>query len=283
MRDFPPELIQMVIDHLPEDPESPEDQDLPEGYRRPRSPGMSRYSTVSRWWTERTQQHHFYHLSFCLYYMGRWRKAIEPDPSGVSRHVRNLTLIRIAFLEDEDFDDHFRAFINVQLLDIHDSYLFLFSDIRPLALMGSSLVSLKINDTWIKSHILAALLVGLPHLRYLNICDLKVQDDLYPAGPPPRIPFFEGGNSFALTMMDRSPGNLDCIPPSSRFRELRIKSSFINDNPTLVNRWLNSSSGTLERFIVFGGPLGACLDFFDIIFCRPPLTVVSFQMSLSTT
>ena len=266
MRDFPPKLIDMVIDHLPEDPESPEEPglDLP----------MSNYSTVSRQWVERTQKHHFHRLFFPgPPYVQRWHEVFNPNPSGVSRHVRHLTLMRIDSLEDEDFDDHIRAFIHVQQLNLYGCSLLSLCDVRSLAIMGSSLVGLEIRNTKTTSHFMATLLVGLPHLRYLNIYDLMVEKDSDPAGPPPRIPFFEGANSFILSMVDCSPRNLDWIPPSPRFRDLRIEASTIQYYPALVNRWLDSSSRTLERFIVMEDLTGTCPDLFNTIFCRPPLTV----------
>ena len=86
-------------------------------------------SLISRSWVERSQHHLFHDIEFSFFgpYFARWCDAVSPDPDGVSRHVRSLTIQA----RDEDgwwigqetlernlhFFDSFR---NVQILRVRD-------------------------------------------------------------------------------------------------------------------------------------------------------------------
>lgn len=53
--------------------------------------GISWYSTVSRAWVGRTQEYHFKSVHFRGQPdLEKWCTTIEPNPSGVSRHTREL-------------------------------------------------------------------------------------------------------------------------------------------------------------------------------------------------
>src|SRR5258708_8573801 len=73
---------------------------------------LSRYSTVERRWVYRTQMHHFKHITFKKHAsLRRWRKTFKPDPSGVSKHVRQIRWIGVRTLAG--FGPHLAAFTSV--------------------------------------------------------------------------------------------------------------------------------------------------------------------------
>ena len=245
MRNFPTELVDLVIDKLVE----------------PSGPGepylfISNYSTISRQWLNRTQKHHFNTIHFSgVSGIERWRKVIAPDPSGVSRHVRKISWRGVDTLHD--FDELLRAFTRVVHVLVMDCKFFKSSsELAFLAPLGSSLERLEIK--WMSGEVepLANFLAGLPHLRQLCVEKLtfsRRDTDL------PIIPFFEGANSLDLLLRGGfSPGDTDWIPPTARFYDLRIDTACIKNNHGLVNQWLRSSAGSLERFTINDGELGTC-------------------------
>ena len=251
MRDFPQELVDLVIDKLAEPSGT-----IPKR-RLPRLENMSKYSTVSRQWVGRTQKHYFRSLFFSNQdKLERWCAEFEADPSGLSRHVRSLVLDHINTLQD--FDDHIRAFVHVKKVKLFCcGILGSLSDVQIFTLMGSSLVELTITGGATTSHInMASLLAGLPCLRRLCVGSLKVKNDPNATTSPPSIPFFEGGNILILRMESCPPGTLDWIPPTARFRDLRIEAICIRENSALVNQWLASSGGGLEDLTILAAPPG---------------------------
>jgi hypothetical protein len=231
MHSFPQELVDMVIDQLatPKPPSRSE---------------MSLYSTVSPEWVTRTQKYHFERVRFeGTRRLEKWRTAIEPDPFGVSRHVRKLEWFYIGgWLEG--FEEHIRAFTRVETLLFLQCRLFTVPSIVDfLAPMGSSLVQLDICNIQTTRHIFTSLLAALPHLRRLDVRFLAFEGD-HSMTVPPRIPFFE--NAGALSLRLDSPGSLDWIPPSARFCGLQIDQQCILQHPAVMKRWLDSPSGGPE-------------------------------------
>ena len=275
MRDFPQELVDLVIDKLAE----------PTPKRFPRWEDMSKYSTVSRQWVGRTQKYHFRFLLFSNQdKLERWCAESEADPSGLSRHVRNLTLNHINTLQD--FDDHIRAFAHLRSLTLRSCRILRsLSDVESLVRVGSTLVQLAILGT-IKTtpYIMTSFLAGLPCLRYLRLFSLSVDDDLADATMlPPSIPFFEGGaGTLDLSLMAPRGVSFDWIPPTARFRNLEITARCARDRHKFVNQWLVSSGRCLQSLIIREDPLSTYLDLF--LFQSPSSnSATSFQISISTT
>ena len=247
MHNFPTELVNMVIDELVEFPKP--SRDVPYRY-------MSKYSTVSRQWVEGTQKYHFYFIHLVgQNALKKWRAAIEPDPSGVSRHVRRLGLAKIDTLQGSEI--HVGAFTRVQEADIFRcGFLYSLSDVETFRSMGSSLVRLDIHGAQTTPHLMALLLAGLPRLRKLFTYAIDVKREHNSGALPLNIPFFEDANSLDLGINDYSPGKLDWIPPTARFRHLQIKVDCIRNNPALVNSWLASSGESLQSLIIEKGTGG---------------------------
>jgi hypothetical protein len=246
MRNFPQELVDLVIDKLAEDPG-------PGGQFEP-VPTMSKYSTVSRKWTAGTQKHHFNSIYFfCQDGVEKWRTAIKADPLGVSRHVCRLELENINTLLG--FEDHIRALTNVRKVVLFSCDITLsLPDTKIFALMGSNLAELYIHGADTRPHIMASLLAGLPRLRKLHTRGVAVEPDPSPAALSPNIPFFEDAGYFDLDlhMKDYLPEALNWIPPTARFHELRMDASYITPNSELVNNWLASSGDSLQRLTIRG-------------------------------
>ena len=97
---------------------------------------------------------------------------------------------------------------------------------------------------------MASLLAGLPHLRYLYACYLRVDPDNDAPALPSNIPFFESTGTFDLRMVDYSPEKLNWIPPTARFGDLRIDVCCIWSIPAVVNKWFASSGEDLERLTI---------------------------------
>jgi len=269
MKDFPQELVDKVIDELftivGRDNSY---QGYSKRFRGPREPvwGISDYSLVSRAWAGPTQKHHFsvLHLD-SLDTLEKWISCVPPDPTGVSRHVRKLVLESLDLDDFEEFEDHLLALTQVECLTVGDC------DCIPhhpsttawFSAIGSSLVELRINDSPVAPHTITSLLAVLPLLQRLYIYNFEIpdDDDEDEADPPvpPRIPFFEGANDFALSS-DQCHGyperSLDWIPASARFGRLEIDRACSLDHPDLVNQWLVSSCATLTGLAIRDDPEG---------------------------
>ncbi|KAF9648830.1 hypothetical protein BDM02DRAFT_3114851 [Thelephora ganbajun] len=267
MRVFPQELVDLVVDKLAEFP----------GPFGPFTPHVeiSDYSTISRQWLTRTQKHHFEMIQFNGQDdLEKWRTTIEPDPSGVSRHVRRLFWLDLDTLEG--FDEHIRAFTHVKRAEFSECELFnLLDDVLPLTLLGSSLVELEIDMATTTPGVMASLLAALPHLGRLLARNLKVEHDYsyYPIPLPARIPFFEGANTLSLTLRKYLPGYLDWIPQIARFRDLRVDCSLAQYDWVVVNRWITSSSESLEYLGFEWDTWGFPFDPLDLSGCTSLRTV----------
>ena len=257
MRSFPQELVDTVIDQLA----TPKPQC---------ESNMSLYSTVSPEWVTRTQKYHFERVRFeGTRPLEKWRTAIEPDPFGVSRHVRKLEWLYVGgWLEG--FEEHTRAFTRVEtLLFLGCRFFTMPSIVDFLAPMGSSLVQLDIQGVRTTRHIFTSLLAALPHLRRLGARYLVFEGD-HGMTASPRIPFFE--NAGALDLRLDPPGSLDWIPPSARVRELQIDKQCILHHPAVIKRCLDSPSGGPEfiGICISEGSDSACQrPWLDIILGRP--------------
>ena len=253
-RDFPQELVDYVIDKLGE----PSDASEPHK--------ISNYSTVSRKWVKRTQEHHFELLHFeCQEDMERWKRAIELGSSCVSQHVRTLHWIGINALGD--FKDHLAALTKVKTAEFEGCGFFSSPhDVGILRRIGSSLVELEIHDTKTTPAIMASFLRGLPNLRRFHALHLEIElDDDPELASLDDIQFFKGANDFRFLLRGHSkPGMLAWVPPSARFSNLGIGTQCIEHDPGLVQRWINSSRETLRHFCIdwdpdLGHP-GVCPD-----------------------
>jgi len=267
MRDFPQELVEQVIDELfalvGRDNSYQGYSKQSRGAREPVW-GISDYSLVSRAWAEPTQKHHFSTLYVdSPAILEKWVSRISPDPTGVSRHVRKLVLAGFDLEDFEDFEDHLLALTQVECLTVDDCAC---APCHPFNMewfstIGSSLVELQINDSPVAPHTITSLLAVLPLLRNLQIHNLENPDDAYEADPPapPKIPFFEGANRFALhsDYGHRYPErSLDWIPVSARFGQLEVDMACLLGQQDLVNRWLSSSCATLTSLVIKDDPDG---------------------------
>lgn len=266
MKDFPQELVDQVIDELFILIER--DDQIRARFERfwntSRVPNISDYSLVSRAWAGPTQKYHFSSLSFdSMRVLERWCTHIAPDPAGLSRHVRKLVLDYFDYSELEGFENHLRAFTQVECLTVNycDGVLQLPSVMEWFQLMGSSLVELRIHDSPVTPHTIASLLAALPLLQSVEISNFKNPDkpgeaeDTKKTSPPipSRIPFFEGANRFRLRSdygREYPKGSLDWIPSSARFAHLEIDMACSLHHPDLVNQWLASSRTTLTKLAI---------------------------------
>lgn len=155
MHKLPQEVVDMVIDKLAEfDKTSLE-------------PKISRYSTVERRWIHRAQSHHFEHITFKGHTsLKKWRKTFKRDPSGVSKHVRQIQWIGIRSLEG--FEAHLGAFTGVKETQFHGCRAFcVLPRIQPLMQLRSSLVRLEIHRAVITPLVMAFLHTHFPHIDRL--------------------------------------------------------------------------------------------------------------------
>jgi len=269
MRIIPQEIVDMVIDELAAQCEFPLEKLFGIGAHTPPQvpadttigqlvdcessyPSISYFSTVSRHWLARIQKHHFESVWFtdedCL---DKWRANIEPNPSGVSRHVRKLTWVDLDSLED--FNSHIRAFTRIEVLAFDRCEILLLpSVVETFAPMGSSLVRLEIDGAPTRTSVITSLLAALPHLRHLRAHYIEVLDDGNAIVFPPRIPVFENPNSLDLLLGEDTPGSLDWIPPSAQFHDLRINTLCIIDEPGHVKQWIISSASSLKSLRITG-------------------------------
>ena len=244
MRIFPQELLDMVIDELVVLHE------CEGGYFAP-------YSLVSRAWLERTQKYHFRIIRLDgMKALGKWSRNIAPDPAGVSRHTRELVLTYVDTLEG--FEAHICAFTRLKYVEISGCNPFLTpSAAECFASTSSSLARLGIWDLQITSSTITNLLAQFPHLKFFAARYTKVTDDSGGLKLVPRIPFFEGNNSLALSTYPQQQGSPpDWIPPYSQFGRLEIDTSYFLHKRTLVNQWLSSSCATLKFLIINAVPDG---------------------------
>ena len=205
MRNFPQELTEIIIDRLAEP-----DHSLP---RIPHK--ISSYSLVSRQWVERAQKHHFELLHLDSKGMDKWVAEIDPNPFGVSKHVRTLHLDSIESLDE--FEDHIRALTKVEIAAFWCCDFFCCLDDVQLITrdLGGRLVDLELEGAQTTPKILASLLAGLPKLRRFHALTLTVDvDERAPAPSTEGIRFFESGSDFRVLLEDGSgPGQLVWVPP----------------------------------------------------------------------
>ena len=243
MRTLPQELVDWIIDEL---------ADL-NNYH-----AFGQHSLISRAWVTRTQRYCFERVNFeGLEELEKWQRNIEPDPAGVSRHVRKLVLTRITSLEA--FDAHIRAFTRVEVLTIVDCSFVLSPLVaKYFAPMGSSLVQLLIKELETTSGTIISLLATLPKLKNYVSNQVKVMDNTDRADLTVRVPFFKGGNSALFySHFDQwdPPGPPGWIPPSARFSDLRICITYLY-KPGLFNQWLSNSSTNLTSLEIYGDLVG---------------------------
>jgi len=295
MRTIPQEIVDMVIDQLADqcelqsekimilEAQSPpqEPTDMATGQlvdHEPQYRSISYFSTVSRHWLARTQKYHFESVWFMEEdYPERWRANIEPNPSGVSRYVRELRWIDFDDfdMQVKDFDAHLRAFTRIEVLVFDGGDILLErSAVEAFAPMGSSLVRLEVDATSTTLKIFASLLAALPRLRHLRAHRLGIyQDDDDKALFPPRIPFFENANSLDLLLDEDSAGPLDWIPPSVRFHDLRIDTLCIIDERGRVEGWIASSASNLKYFSISEHVKGTCFNLWTDVISNHSLTM----------
>ena len=250
MRSFPQEIVDLVIDRLTD-------------YEFPRKDvKISQYSTVSWQWVARTQKHHFKSVHFNdQSELEKWCTAIDPDPAGVSRHVRELSLERINTLEG--FGAHIRAFTSVETARFDMCGILRSpSIVETLAPMRSTLVRLEISQVSTTISIITSLLAALPHLRHLLVCFLNVLGDR-DVIVPPRIPFFEDADSLDLMVGDDVHGQLGWIPTSARIRDLRLDPTSIQDKSGRVQELIASSAESLKFLSITAVLGGAFLNPFS--------------------
>ena len=236
MRDFPQEIVDMVIDEL-------HNLGEPTEY----------YSTISRKWLDRSQKYYFESPRFYGHgqrNLEKWRRVIKPDPLGVSRHVRRLSLPYIKTLKG--FEEHIRAFTRIERVEFESCHIFRsLVNVQPLTLLGSSLVQLKIMKAKTTASVMNSLLAALPHLRRLIAYGLSVKHGSSSIRLPTAIPFFEGANHFELWWAaPPSPRDWNWIPPTAQFGNLRVAPICILWNAPVVNRWITSSAESLEYFCI---------------------------------
>lgn len=266
MRVLPQELLDMVIDKLAEPP----------GPFEPITSftEISEYSTVSRQWLIRTQKHHFEFIFFTGQDdLERWRTTIKADPSGVSRHAREMLWQNIHTLKG--FEEHIAALTRVKQVELSDcDILCSLPDVGPIVSLGSSLVKLGIDGGLATPRVMASVLAGLPNLHYLVAHGLRIEHDHNNTIPfPSSIPFFEGSGDLNLGLVEYSPGKLDWVPPTARFGYLRIDALCIHDLWARVGQWITSSGGNLKYLSIELDFLGTCSLQLNIVIDHPPLTV----------
>lgn len=222
---------------------------------------ISQYSTVSRQWVVRTQKRHFESVRFRdQSSLEKWRTTIEPDPSGVSCHTRELTWNNVDTLEG--FDSHIRAFTHVKTATLAVcGALRLPSIVETLAPMGSTIVKLGIDGGSTTYSIITSLLAALPRLRHLRVHWLEVSGDRDVTVPRPKVPFFEDADILDLRI---SWGSLDWICPSARVRDLRIDPCCISLESGRVQQVIFSSASSLKFLSIKTGG-GTCLNHFSSI------------------
>jgi hypothetical protein len=267
------------------------DRRLRDGSRN--SYSVADYSLVSRAWVNPTQKHHFRTLWIDSSRASKaWVAHITPDPTGVSRHVRELQLDLLGPSKLEDITEHLNALTRIESLtmrgcgDVSQVPSFM----EWLSRMGSNLVRLQItNDSRIASHSIVSLLAVLPLLKHVEMehvdRGLKEPEDADEANPPtafPQVPFFEGVNSFILRSADGHyfpDQSLDWIPPTARFWQLELDLACSTHHPELANQWLASSCATLRDFTI-GWDCTSCrsgccilLTRFPSSFPRPPTRI----------
>lgn len=255
MLTFPQELVDEVIDKLAEPEPS-----------RPYAPlDISRYSLVSKSWLDRTQKHHFAHVTFNdPGKMDKWVASIDANNFGVSKHVRTLTLSSIESLEG--FQNHIRALTGVKTVQVWDCPLFKSpGQVQILKEgLGKNLVNLELVGTETTSEIMVSLLAGLPELCTLHATSLMVDEPNQDAPAPPaeRIPFFESGKGHfkvSLGSPARS-GQFSWVPPTAKLSRVGLAADDVPYNLEFVNRLVSSSGETLTDFILGEEPGGTCFD-----------------------
>jgi len=262
MRDFPKELVSRVVDelfYLVGRESYPPSSDSSGPIR-----GISKYSLVSKAWVYPTQKHYFSTVEFdCPALLKKWATRIPADPTGVSRHLRDVALFSLDSEYFDGFEDHLDAFTRIECLTFHecDGVLQRPRIMEWFVAKGSSLVELRISSSPVTPHLITSLLAVLPLLRSLEIHNFTDPGDAHDTNlpTPPRIPFFEGANHFVLRSdhgYSYPEGTLDWIPTSARFGRLEVDMACSLDHPDLVNRWLASSRATLTNLTIREDPEG---------------------------
>ena len=244
----------MVIDNLAESPPNP-------GFK------ISNYSTVSKKWVKRTQQHHFRELRFAgRGHLRKWSENSISDLSGVSRYVRKLSWVSIDTLEG--FENCIQAFTGATAATFDCCNCFRSLDrVRPLTSLGSILVDLHIEMdvkcTDPPPEVILWFLAALPHLRHFHAKNLVTGPPRNPKASLPTIPFFEGENHFELSFGKGYPDIFWWIPETARFGKLTLGVSFLatRTKVNIVNEWIASSGRSLKGlyFKYDGFPGRACI------------------------
>jgi len=234
------------------------------------------YATGSQQCIERTRKRQFESILFRNQSeLDKWRAIIGPDPDGASRHVRRLKCAHINTLEG--FEEHIRGFARVKALAFRGCDLLLSpSVVESFAPMGSNLLKLKIDRGSTTYSIISSLLAALPRLRHLRARFLEFRSDRDVTGPPYKIPFFEGAGCLDLLIEKDDHESLDWIPPSARFRDLRINVPSILNKSGRVKQWIASSAECLKFLSITPYTTGMCLDLFTRYLFQPVPDCVIF-------
>ena len=175
------------------------------------------------------------------------------------QNTHGLVLANVDALEG--FEAHLRALTRVEDVEITEcNFLPSPSVVGCLAPMRSNLIRLEISDSSEStSRTITSLLAGLPQLRSFATEEFRVTGDTGGVNLTSRIPFFEGNNSAALySYKDQQglSGPPDWTPPSVRFGDLEINTTYILQKAVLVNQWLSESCTTLASLAIRGGTGG---------------------------
>lgn len=237
---------------------------------------ISNYSTVSKQWVKRTQQHHFRVLSISSQnHLQKWSENTTSSPSPIPSYVRKLSLHFVDTFEG--FGDCLKAFTRVTAATFCFCDCFRSLDsVRPLMSWASTLVDLEIamdsGDDKPPSEVIVSFLAALPRLRYFHAQNLSTAPPKDPDAPLPTIPFFEGENEFELLFDEGYPDAFWWIPETARFGKLTLGLSCLETSPQVdfANKWIASSGPRLKGLHLKyeGVPGGAC--FFAPLIPPPP-------------
>ena len=237
---LPPELLDLIVDHLHDDPTA-----------------LKTCSVVSKSWIPRTRRHLFAHVEFhaSKSHVGLWKKAF-PDPSNSpAYHTRTLSVhrIRVIAAADTGVDGWIRTFrsvVHLKLSGMDRTSPIPFCGLSP-AIRSLSLINVPLDAF--------DLICSFPLLEDLTLVVLFPVGDEDGWNPPLKSPKLTG--TLDLKMFGRAncvTRRLLVLPDGLHFSKITVL--FTNEGIKSVTDLVSKCSGTLEFLTLHFWPRGAFLS-----------------------
>ena len=234
---LPPEILDLIVDHLSNDPTT-----------------LKTCCVVSKSWVPRTRKHLFAHVEFhaSKFHMEFWKSAFPVPSNSPARHARSLSISGIPFATPAyvGVNDWIRSFRNVVHLSLERQDQ---ASLVPFYGLSPTVRSLRLTYTTPE---IFDFVCSFPLLEDLSLAGLH--PDSYAGGwsIPPTSPKLTGSLDLKL-FGSAGPAirRLMALPDGLHFSKITVLS--FNEDAESVTELVSRCSDTLEFLAVFYLPLGA--------------------------